>query len=308
MATTEIINTAIEPPAIETTGPIRGWPGRVQDGQLYCDCEPGGMARCRTIKQRTKDCGRKIWLCYNEDKKKQCYFRIFDDDAAKAKEWLAQYGPPPLAPETPVSKGKEPEYARSRENPWTKSIPKSKRKLVSTSTDVSEESENGGPSERKSNRNSDEEEAEEIGDPDSPSRRPAKRARFDTPGQISLGGLKNAAEAFPTPNTGKQPEIEAVASGSRTSKELTLASARLGEIIDLTEEEPSSLTTAVLDELRSENVVLKESTSIQISHLIDMEMDINERKVQRYKMTIKKLCKRLDALGDAIDDAVELSD
>lgn len=123
-----------------------------------------------------------------------------------------------------------------------------------------------------------------------------------------MGRLKSAAEAFPTPDTGKQPEIQAVASGSRTSKELTLASARLGEVIDLTEEEPSSLTTAVLNELRSENVILRESTSIQIGHLIDMKMDINERRIHRYKATIKKLCKRLDALGDAIDDAVELSD
>lgn len=255
-----------------------------------------------------------------------------------AKAWLEKYGPPPVPiSETPEPKGKEKEVDLG--NPWTKSISKSKRKLFALSRENSDEYENAGPSgsQRKDSGSSSGAEGEwvEIGDPNTPSRKAAKRKRSDTPGkaledklknaanfedtpsQASKEQLQDAAQAFLTPDTGKgkQPEAQAEASGSRSTRELHLASARLGEVIDLTEDEESSaLTKAVLELLRSEGVRLSESIAIQVGSLIDEEVGMHEAKVRNYKSTISRMGKKVDELegmvlalaGDSQDDGVDL--
>jgi hypothetical protein len=61
-------------------------------------------------------------------------------------------------------------------------------------------------------------------------------------------------------------------------------------------ETDSSLTSTVLNLLRSDNIVLKPSTEIQIRHEIDLVVDIGKAKIQRYEETISKLHERVDEL------------
>ncbi|KUJ23944.1 uncharacterized protein LY89DRAFT_679217 [Mollisia scopiformis] len=288
--------------------------GRVQDGKFYCECD--GMshkARCRTVTQETSNKGRKFWLCHKEGQG-QCKFYVWVDDEEEVKEWLEENGPPPRAPETPRDKGKGKEVDRSKATPWT--LSKRKRGSDSGSREVSDE-ENGGPSGANGNEQSDAAEFEsdelvEVGD-GSPSRKAPRRTMLDTPGQVLEERLNNAAATLPTPDTGKKPEAEGVASGSRTSKQLTLASARLGDVIDLTEDTPSALTIAVMDELHSAKVRLNDSTKAYIGHLIDSEIDQHDAKMRRNQKTISKMKKRLDELESLVlaltgDDPVQLSD
>lgn len=188
--------------------------------------------------------------------------------------------------------------SKSRETPWTKSISKRKRGLLSR--EGSDENENDGPSERKISSDGDDREAEDLGDDDSPTRKVARRDLFTTPGQNLPDRPNNAEQALPTPNTGKQPDTDDTASGSRASKSLSLASARLVDVIDLTDEKPSSLTIAVLDRIRSENVELKESLKLQIGHIIDMEMNSHVAKMQTYERTISRLSREVDKLGSMV--------
>lgn len=192
------------------------------------------------------------------------------------------------------------------ETPWTLS----KRKPVSR--EVSDEDENGGPS----NRNDDGDELQEFEDIDTPSKKAAKVARFSTPGQTSRDGLKNAAESLPTPDTGEQAVDPAKNSSLRRSNG-TSPPPQLEHAIILNNERRSDLTTAVIRLIRSENIELKESTEIQIRHEIDMELKLNQTKERSYKGTISKLSARLDQLenmvrllgGDVgVDDTIELSD
>ncbi|CZR50436.1 uncharacterized protein PAC_00308 [Phialocephala subalpina] len=321
------------PTVADTWPPLKGFQGRVQDGKFYCDCN--NRAVCKRSKQENENKNRPFWCCdkgrYDPD---NCGFYIWDHEATVAKAWLEQYGPPPR-PETPEPRGKGKEKEIDLGNPWTKSVPKSKRKLLALSRENSDENENGGPgpsSQRKDSGTSSGAEGEwvEIGDPNSPSRKAAKRKRSDTPGkvlenrlmnaanaedtprQVSEEQLKGAAQAFPTPDTGKdkgkQPEVEAGRSGSRTSKEATLASSKLNDFIDLTEdEEPSSaLTKAVLTLLRSElelqGVKLSDSTALQVGYLIDEEVATHDAKVRNYKSMISKMGKKIYELENKNDD------
>ncbi|KAF8850336.1 hypothetical protein BDZ45DRAFT_196320 [Acephala macrosclerotiorum] len=328
------------PTEIDTWPPLKGWQGRVQDGKFYCDCKGNHKAVFRKSKTKNENYMKGFWRCYKgQFDPDNCGFYVWDHEAAVAKAWLETYGPAPVpVPETPEPK-KEKEKEVDLGNPWTKSIPKSKRNLFALLGENSDENENAGPSgsQRKDSGSSSGAEGEcvETGDPDSPSRKAAKRKRSDTPGkalenrlknaasaedtphQASKEKLQNAAQAFPTPDTGKgkQSEGQAEASGSQTTKELHIASARLGEVIDLIEDEESSaLTKAVLELLRSEGVRLGDSIAIQLGSLIDEEVGTHEAKVRNYKNTISRMRKKVDELegmvlaltGDSQDDGVDL--
>lgn len=260
-----------------------------------------------------------MYVCYNNDQEKQCGFWVWVDDAEEAREWLKNNGPPPRAPETPNDKGKVKEReivvpTVNKDTPWTLS----KRKIDAISREVSDEDENGGPSGPNPENRSDvaEIDSDEFGDPGSPSRKAPKRTMRDTPGRVLEDRMQNAAAALPTPDTGKQPQARAEASASRTSKELTLASSRLGEVIDLTEDTTSDLTLRVLEELRSEGLVLKDSTKLTIGHLMDTEIEMREAKIRMSQKTMARMKRRLDELesvvlaltGDEGDDTVQLSD
>ncbi len=220
-----------------------------------------------------------------------------------------KYGPPPLAPETPKSNEKSAEdiaLPKSLRTPWTIA----KRKPVSI--EVSDEDENGGPS----NRSSDGDELPEFEDIDSPSRKMPKITRFSTPGKTFGEGTKNAAASLPTPDTGNQLVGVATSSRSRLPNR-TSPPPQLEHAIILNNERESNLTAAVIKLIRSEGIEMKESTEIQIRHEIDMELRLNETKERSYKGTISKLSARLDQLENMVrllggdvgaDDAVELSE
>jgi hypothetical protein len=220
-----------------------------------------------------------------------------------------KYGPPRPAPETPKSNEKRSDnlaVPKSPENPWTLS----KRKPVSR--EVSDEDENGGSSKRPIDGG----ELSEFEDIDTASRKVAKVTSLSTPGQMSRGIFKNAADSLPTPDTSKKVIDIATTPRSRFSHRES-PPPRLEHTINLKTERSSNLTETVISLIHSENIELKESTEIQIRHEIDMELDLNEAKALRNKKTISKLSTRIDELVDmvrllggdvAADDAIELSD
>lgn len=193
---------------------------------------------------------------------------------------------------------------------------------------MSDEDENGGPARLNGNVNgntiivSPHAEPEElgIGDPNSPSRKAAKRTRQDTPGKALEERAQTAADSLPTPDTAKQTEQPLPLPDLRNLQEIAEASVRLGEVIDLTKDgtkdATSDLTNAVLDELKSARVQLKASTMTYIGHLIDTEMDLHDTRMRRAQITIARMKKKLDEMETALvamagmtdDDAVELSD
>jgi hypothetical protein len=269
------------------------------------------------------------WRC-RKNETERCSLYIWDSDLPTAKVWLAEHGPPPhplLEPQTPKGKAKEAigSNIKSWQNPWTlakSSNAKRKAKLIVG--EVSDEEENGGLSGNGIVVTPDTESDEMVGDPHSPSRKATKRSRQDTPGKVLSEAVitQNAANSLPTPDTAKpshsdQEQINLASSpDSRKLREIAEASVRLGEVIDLTTETTSDLTTAVLDELKSAKVHLKESTKAYVAHLIDTEMELHDSRMRRCKVTMAKMKKRLDEMESALvamtgmtdDDAVELSD
>jgi hypothetical protein len=184
-----------------------------------------------------------------------------------------------------------------RENPWTLS---KKRKPVSR--EVSDEDENGGPSNRKSDR--DESPGFEV--IDSPCKKVAKAAEVSTPGQTARDTVQNAADSLPTPDTSFKGRL----------LQETLPAPRLEDAINLDGERRSNLTSAVLRLLREEGIVLSSSIEIMIAHEIDTELEVNEAKVRGYEKTVLTLRKKLNEMDNVIqqlgvvgvDDPMELSD
>ena len=244
-----------------------------------------------------------VWMCpKNRDDTSRCPFYIWDEDAEEAKAWLLIYGPPdPDLLETPV----KPVSPRERETPWTKS----KRKPVSREN--SDQDQNGGPSERKTDEGyvfvDDDEDGRE-----SPSRRGPKRKRVQVAAgiggeKIFVDRLKEAS--LPTPETmgkGKGKDVEVA------SNQAPEPSPTRGVPGSSQESRPhqdpfldgSNLTAKVVQLLQEERVDLKESTLLQIRHEIDLEADMNAAKTKRYEGTISRLSKRLDELETMLEHLI----
>ena len=246
-----------------------------------------------------------VWTC-QKDRDEQCPFFVWVEQEAEAKEWLAKYGPQE-APETPSKKNNYP-VPKSPETPWTKA----KRKPVSR--EVSDENENGGPSNRKMNDGEVFDGGEEG--MESPSRKAAKTNRFSRPGgQTFNERLKEAV--LPTPDSGGKGKGKAIEPAPIQAENTPFTLGRSKDAPDSDRGGMEDLTTNVLKLLRDEKVDLKESTELQIRHKIDIELALNAAKVRGYEETVSKLSKRLDELetmlsyltGDgSLDDPIELSD
>lgn len=93
-------------------------------------------------------------------------------------------------------------------------------------------------------------------------------------------------------------QIPTTSNAERTAPELDALpiSARGKSIANPSLRGDSTLTSAVLDLIRSDNVELKPSTEIQIRHEIDLVVDVGRARVQRYQETISKLHERIDEL------------
>lgn len=248
-----------------------------------------------------------VWSCGNNPKNCSCW--MLDEKKAEAIEWMTANGNPPI--ETPHRKRKRHLYEDidPSSTPWT--IAKQK----SASRDNSDQERNeGGPS--SSFDDSTFEGFEDLyNDSPAPSQRPAKRARESTPCPSPRRRSGNvAADSLPTPDTGSQPMNNSTSSRSRARNSVTPTPAPLGSAIQLTSHltsplpnsessssQPSPLTTQVLHLLASEHVFLKESTKIQLSHLIDLEVELSEVKIRRTGGTIERLCGRVDGLAAEVE-------
>jgi hypothetical protein len=141
------------------------------------------------------------------------------------------------------------------------------------------------------------------------SRKAVKVTRFCTPGQTDKS--KSAAESLPTPDTGGQPlGVSRPLRGESPSPQLA-------DAIILRNGGKRSLSATVLKLIHSEQVKLRESTTIQIEHEIDTEVAMYEEKLRGYERTNIKLSARLDEMenmvlllgGDvAADASVEFSE
>ena len=204
---------------------------------------------------------------------------------------------------------------RTPETPWTKA----KRKPVSR--EVSDENENGGPS----NRKVDDGEVFAVGDDverGTPSRKSVKIDGFSTPGALTFNErLRNVAS--PTLDSlgdhGKGKAKTSIEQPAPVQAEITIPTPSAPSknpphphhSLAARGEGEGDLTTTVLRLLRDEKISLKESTELQIRHEIDLELDLTAAKVKRYEETIARMSTRLDELetmlshlvgGDDYDD------
>lgn len=125
----------------------------------YCDCLL--EAKCRQItKEGSEFLGKKctsshilalhivliicaVWSCPKVARTEQCGMFTLDEDARKAKDWLAQYGPEQPDPEKlqkskrerPPSPRTPPAKRNMNDNPFTKAKAKGKRSLPQESSD-----------------------------------------------------------------------------------------------------------------------------------------------------------------------------
>jgi len=115
-------------------------------------------------------------------------------------------------------------------------------------------------------------------DHDTPSKKARKRTIISTPhGE----GPRRASQFMPAPSgKGKEP-MAASGSGYRPEHE-TLAHITT-----------SSLSTAVLDLLRSENLELDSPTVVKLCHTIDLEVVQHKAVVAQYEKTVSELSRQL---------------
>ncbi len=261
-----------------------------------------------------------VWTC-PKDKKNQCRFFVWVEHEAEAKEWLKRSNPQSV-PKTPTRKGLESDDPRTpamglSDLPKLLDTPFTKAKRKPVSREALDEHENKGP--RNQNLDDSEGYMQDNAAMGSPSRKATKAARFSTPGQTFNEKLTACSVPLPTPDSGSRPVGERMASEPRLRQpvEISPTPARLNSAMALRGDRKADLTTTVLKLIRSDSVELKESTELQIRHEIDLELDLNAARMQRYEETISKLYKRLDALettvghltaGGAVNERVELSD
>jgi hypothetical protein len=198
--------------------------------------------------------------------------------------------------------------------PWTKASEAASAKRKPVSREVSDESENGGPSERKVDAGFVFVDADDEGY-ESPTRKAPKRARFSAPGGKTFNERLRENALPPTLDTlkkekGKERAFEPVPVTSPT-----LSSPKEAPI------DPNAvqigngrITTKVLGLLRMDGIELKASTREKIRLVIDLESHSNAAKVRRYEDTISRLSKKLDVLETTVKnrpgvgDPIELSD
>lgn len=249
-----------------------------------------------------------VWTCRRQrEDHEQCPFFVWQEEEAEAKAWLEQYGPQE-DPETP-SKTSNSNVPKPSETPWTKS----KKKLVFR--EVSDENENGGPSDRVGDDGEVFDEGHEG--MESPSNRAAKRQRFSTQSSQHFNEELRETALPPTPDTlgkGKGKAIEtapilAVNTSPTPSPSKDVPNPARGRMEDL--------TTKVMELLREEKLKLKMSTELLLRHEIDLQLELNATKVRQYEETISKLSQRIDELenivelltaGGTSDDPIELTD
>lgn len=274
--------------------------GRFTDGKWYCDCNR--RASCRPVTNGGPNKGRKFWKCAREkDDPEQCPFFVWMEDEEKAKAWLAKNGKTPTkntseaGPQTPTNRPiqlSNPFTKSIRKRPLPQEVPNDQENLL-----VGSQSTDGG-------------DAHSPHSEASPSRKTSKASHFSTPGRANNESTPEASLQMPTPRTGEN----AAALGSPWFREdsPTPNQRRLSQ-----RDRTPELTNKIIGLIRSDKVVLKETTKMKIRHEINKEFQLNKATVESYEKTIADLYAKVDELertagfltaGGAVNDAVDLSD